>query len=211
MTSTLSPPSQFASSQQSVLGYPLQSPLWEVRAWDSAINHPHSSLPLFPPETEPHLSATAPTNFNSDSANVACTLQPENGICGSNLRIRPTGRRQEMSWARSSIRHLSKGCWRFFPREPPRLDSLGTGTRQHSCSCEVQPFRTGPSLEHSLLDMNPVPVERSSRPGMRLSIDHRDRHWTFILRTTCPPWSPQPTTDGRALVYDPRRPAENLS
>jgi hypothetical protein len=79
------------------------------------------------------------------------------------------------------VHHLFEGHWRFFcgPRESAQFPGHW---QSPSVLSRVSLLPHGPNIKHNTLDMKPM--RGASRTlGVRFSIDHGDRHRTFILHT----------------------------
>lgn len=81
-------------------------------------------------------------------------------------------------------------------RTDPTPWSLGVSTRASARSGRSHMISIS---NKRLLDMKPAHAWRSPHLGIRFSIDHKDRHWVFILRKR-PICSPQPTGGRRAFM-----------
>lgn len=104
------------------------------------------------------------------------------------------------------MHHLSKGRERFFTLG--ELTLLTGRWELHPCFCEALSSPTWVQFVYNLVDMKPTRMCGARHtPGIRLSIDHKDRHWSFILHT--PLRSPQPT-NGSVHVYGMKHSAENF-
>jgi len=128
-------PSQSASSQQSVLGYPLQSSRME----GSRHGHPQrysnmTVLPAFPPEIHP--SAAAGTDLNSDSASGRLNLLVATSYQERYVRLKPqdlTLRRRQQSPR----------------RDPSTISSGATGASPQPKENRPDPLVVGASIPAS--------------------------------------------------------------
>jgi hypothetical protein len=182
--------SQLASSQQSVLEYPLQTSYLEGGRWDQ----PQYCGKPFLFSSEIHCSANAELLQLRPREPRFCRVpgaSSEYGIYGSELRILPPSSPPADKYAR----RLFEEHWRSF---------LWTRTRKVASNprplvvtiCAV----VIPHGHNSCRMPSSRKCSACCTPGVWFSIDHRDRQRTFILCTR-PSSSPRPTTGRHVSIW----------